>query len=122
MFVSGLTQQFFIVGLAYGLTIAYPEFTERFHAKRSEAALIQGVFFGLSTAGGKYRQTEHSLSIVLEDRYFTAVFYPYGETRRVSFSVKCPFGTISVMVSRSHPFQAPSREAKIIKLTPPPIL
>ncbi|XP_045181316.2 monocarboxylate transporter 3-like [Mercenaria mercenaria] len=50
--VAGLVQQFVSVGLGFGLSIMYVELIAVFNAKRSDAALIQGLYLGLSVGTG----------------------------------------------------------------------
>lgn len=51
--LAGLTMHFVTVGIGLGLAVLYPEIVQQFNAKRSATALVQGLNFGLSTAGGK---------------------------------------------------------------------
>jgi len=48
----GLALQFVSVGLGFGLSVMYPVLIDRFQTKRSDAALIQGLYMGMSTGGG----------------------------------------------------------------------
>lgn len=50
--VAGLVQQFVSVGMGFGLSIMYVELIAVFNAKRSDAALIQGLYLGLSVGTG----------------------------------------------------------------------
>ena len=50
----GLALQFVSVGLGFGLSVMYPVLIDRFQTKRSDAALIQGLYMGMSTGGGNF--------------------------------------------------------------------
>jgi hypothetical protein len=50
--LAGLVQQFISVGLGFGLSVMYPELINVFDEKRSKAALIQGLYLGLSVGCG----------------------------------------------------------------------
>lgn len=49
---SCLVQQFVSVGIGYGLSIMYAELIKVFDVRRSEAALVQGLYLGLSVGSG----------------------------------------------------------------------
>lgn len=50
--ISSLVQQFVSVGFGIGLSVMYAELIEVFNAKRSNAALIQGLYLGTSVGVG----------------------------------------------------------------------
>ena len=61
--VSCLVQQFASVGLGFGLSIMYAELIDVFDAKRSNAALTQGLYLGLSTGAGMSLILPQSLAL-----------------------------------------------------------
>lgn len=60
--VACLVQQFVSVGLGFGLSIMYVELIAVFDAKRSDAALIQGLYLGLAVGTGTF-----SLDLISSD-------------------------------------------------------